>query len=122
MIMAAAPCDYEIKPASQKIKAQSLTIELKKAPDCAKWAGENKGNRKLVVFAAETNDCEVNAKEKLLKKHADMGGLNDVTAEGAGFDVDTNIATFITPDSSEKLDKMSKRLLADKILDKINSL
>lgn len=122
MIMAAAPCDYEATIAPQKLKDQSLTVELKKAPDCAKWAGEHKQSKKLVVFAAETNDCEKNAKDKLAKKHADMVVLNDVTAAGAGFDVDTNIATFITKDSVETLEKMSKRMLADKILDKINSL
>ncbi|MDE7464069.1 MAG: bifunctional phosphopantothenoylcysteine decarboxylase/phosphopantothenate--cysteine ligase CoaBC [Clostridiales bacterium] len=122
MIMAAAPCDYEVACEEQKIKAPKLTIELKKAPDCAKWAGEHKDGKKLVVFAAETNDCESNAREKLAKKNADMVVLNDVTKAGAGFDVDTNIATLITKDSTEALSKMTKRLLADKILDKIVSL
>ncbi|MCH5162549.1 MAG: bifunctional phosphopantothenoylcysteine decarboxylase/phosphopantothenate--cysteine ligase CoaBC [Clostridiales bacterium] len=122
LVMAAAPCDYDVDCAPQKLKAQKLIVELKKAPDCAKWAGEHKGDKKLVVFAAETEDCEKNAKEKLEKKNADLVVLNDVTKKGAGFDVDTNIATLITKDSQESLPLMSKRLLADKILDKIGSL
>lgn len=121
-IMAAAPCDYGITPAAQKIKSDTLTLELKKAPDCAAWAGEHKGNSKLVVFAAETQFGEKNARAKLDKKHADMVVLNDVTNAGAGFDTDTNIATLITHSDKTELPVMSKRALADIILDKLLSL
>lgn len=122
MIMAAAPCDYETTPSEQKIKAKSLTLELKKAPDCAAWAGEHKGKSKLVVFAAETDNCEENARAKLLNKNADLVVLNDVTKRGAGFDADTNIATLITAVDKTELAKMPKRELADVILDKILSV
>jgi len=123
IIMAAAPCDYEIKPSAQKIKAQKLTLELDKAPDCAAWAGEHKGGRKLVIFAAETSDCLNNARSKAQKKNADLTVLNDVTAKGAGFDVDTNIATVISPDAPDiSLPLMTKRELADVILDKLSEL
>lgn len=121
-IMAAAPCDYEIEPASQKIKNKTLTLQLTKAPDCAAWVGSNKANKKLVVFAAETNDCEKNSLTKLKSKNADMVVLNDVTQSGAGFDVDTNIATLISNDFTERLELMSKSRLADVILDKIKTL
>ncbi len=122
IVMAAAPCDYDVERSVNKIKSSELTLKFTKAPDCAKWAGEYKGDKKLVVFAAETNDCEANARGKLMSKHADMVVLNDVTATGAGFDVDTNIAAFITNDEVLKLPKMTKRALADRILDKIISL
>lgn len=122
MIMAAAPCDYEAERSPQKIKSDKLVLELKKAHDCAAWAGENKGSSKLVIFAAETNDGEANAKNKLKNKHADMIVLNDVTQEGAGFDSDTNIVTLITEKGSESLQIMKKRELADIIADRILSL
>lgn len=119
VVMAAAPCDYEITPADKKIKNENLNLELKKAPDCAAWAGRNKGKAKLVIFAAETNDCLQNAQKKLKAKNADLAVLNDVTKEGAGFDVDTNIVTLITETSKETLPIMKKRELADVILDRI---
>ncbi len=121
-IMAAAPCDYSVLPAKQKIKSDTLALELKKSPDCAAWAGEHKGKSKLVVFAAETESCEKHAREKLDKKRADMVVLNDVTKAGAGFDTDTNIATLITHADKTELPVMSKRALADVILDKLLSL
>lgn len=123
LIMAAAPCDYEITPAGNKIKSSSFSLELKKAPDCAAWAGAHKKNSKLVIFAAETTDCETNALGKLEAKHADLVVLNDVTQPGAGFDVDTNIVTLITASGEKtRLAIMQKRELADVILDKALSL
>lgn len=121
-IMAAAPCDYVIAPSEQKIKSDSLTLSFEKARDIAAWVGANKHGGKLVIFAAETEDCEVNAVKKLKKKNADIAVLNDVTAEGAGFDVDTNVATLITKDKCTKLDIMQKTELADIILDKVAEL
>lgn len=121
-VFAAAPCDYVAVPAKQKIKSDTLALELKKAPDCAAWAGAHKGKTKTVVFAAETCDCEDNAKRKLASKKADLAVLNDVTVAGAGFDVDTNVATLITVDATERLELMTKRALADVILDKVLAL
>ncbi|MCM1367306.1 MAG: bifunctional phosphopantothenoylcysteine decarboxylase/phosphopantothenate--cysteine ligase CoaBC [Roseburia sp.] len=122
MIMSAAPCDYAVDRSPQKIKSDTLVLELKKTHDCAAWAGAHKVNRKLVIFAAETNDAVANATEKLKNKHADMAVLNDVTQEGAGFDTDTNIVTLITKDGAESLPIMKKRELADIIADRILSL
>ncbi len=118
-IMAAAPCDYFVLPAKQKIKSDTLALELKKSPDCAAWAGEHKGKSKLVVFAAETESCEKHAREKLDKKRADMVVLNDVTKAGAGFDTDTNIATLITHADKTELPVMSMGALADVMLGKL---
>ena len=118
IIKAAAPSDYKVaKVAGDKIKSEKLTLELVKNPDIAKTLGEKKGGRKLIVFAAETSDAEKNAAKKLISKNADMVVLNDVSKEGAGFDVDTNIATLITKESKTELDIMSKADLADVILD-----
>ena len=96
-IMAAAPADYRVKNKStQKIKAESLTLELEKNPDIAKYVGENKGDKVLVIFSAETENLIENATNKLKKKNADFVVANDVTKDGAGFYGDTNIATIIS--------------------------
>lgn len=123
-ILAGAPADYRPKSISEnKIKSENLTVEFVKNPDIAKSLGEVKGNKRLIIFAAETENLLDNAKGKLLRKHADLVVANDVTAEGAGFDVDTNIATLI--DSCGNISesgKVSKRQLADLIIDKVLAL
>lgn len=120
-ILAAAPCDYDIAPMPQKIKSQTLVLELKKAVDVAAWLGKHKTG-KLVIFAAETEDGENNAIKKLKDKNADIVVLNDVTQKNAGFDVDTNIVTLITEDTKEKLPLKHKREVADIVLDTIITL
>ncbi len=119
VIMSGAPADYRVKNYSpSKIKAEELTLELTKNPDIAKEVGAAKGQKKLVVFAAETEDLIPNAVKKLRAKNADLIVANDVTLEGAGFDADTNIATLIASDGSmTALEKMTKSELADVILD-----
>ena len=96
-IMAAAPADYRVDGRTHgKLKADTIDLHLVKNPDIAAALGQRKGDKKLVIFAAETNDAESYAIQKLEKKHADVVVANDVTATGAGFDVDTNIATIIS--------------------------
>ncbi|MGI6136519.1 MAG: bifunctional phosphopantothenoylcysteine decarboxylase/phosphopantothenate--cysteine ligase CoaBC [Clostridiales bacterium] len=124
IIKCAAPADYRPKEvAAQKIKSEVLNLELVKNPDIAKAVGNVKGDKKLVIFAAETNDLIENASGKLMNKGADIVVANDVTKEGAGFGTDTNIATIIRKDGVIKpLEKMPKRELADVILDNILEL
>lgn len=119
IIKAAAPSDYRpVEAVKQKLKGEEITLKLTKNPDIAKAVGEVKGHRKLVVFCAETQDLIASAKGKLESKNADMVVANDVTAEGAGFDVDTNIVTILKRDGSERsYPKMSKSQVADLILD-----
>jgi len=120
IIKAAAPADYRpAKPFDSKVKSDTLTLELVKTPDIAQAVGGDKGDTKLVVFAAETDNLIANAKAKLAKKNADMVIANDVTQEGAGFGVDTNIVTVVTKSGEEPLPKMSKEELADQLLDRI---
>ena len=124
IIKCAAPADYRPKEvAAQKIKSEVLNLELIKNPDIAKAVGNVKGDKKLVIFAAETNDLIENASGKLMNKGADIVVANDVTKEGAGFGTDTNIATIIRKDGVIKpFEKMPKRELADVILDNILEL
>lgn len=123
-IMSAAPADYKVKNQSQhKLKGESITLEFVKNPDIAMTLGEKKGDKKLVIFSAETENLIENATQKLAKKHADLVVANDVTVEGAGFNVDTNVASIIdTKGNRFDSQKISKRELADLILDRVLQL
>jgi phosphopantothenoylcysteine decarboxylase/phosphopantothenate--cysteine ligase len=73
-----------------------------------------------VGFAAETEQVAENARKKLTAKNADLIVANDVTAEGAGFDVDTNIVTLFSRDGRDvALPKLTKPQVAQRILDEI---
>lgn len=124
IIKSAAPADYRIKKSfDNKLKGENITLELVKNPDIAKAVGEKKGNRILVVFAAETQNLLDNAIKKLINKNADMLVANDITKTGAGFNVDTNIATLLYAGGKmESLPIMPKTQLADIILDGILTL
>ncbi len=127
IIQAAAVCDYRVEKQSatkiKKAEGQPLTLTLTENPDVAMAVGRNrKKGQTLVGFAAETDHVQKNAVSKLKKKNLDMIVANDVTAPGAGFNVDTNIATLITKEGSEALPLQTKRQLADVILDRILAL
>ncbi|MEG2675708.1 MAG: phosphopantothenoylcysteine decarboxylase, partial [Clostridia bacterium] len=124
IVKAAAPSDYRPKGEySNKIKGDNITLELTKNPDIAKAVGEKKGDKKLVIFCAETTNLFASAQEKLISKRADMVVANDVTQAGAGFDKDTNIVSIFKTDGSRKdCPIMLKSELAQIILDEIIAL
>ncbi len=124
IIKAAAPSDYRVKnPTFHKIKSKNLVLEFEKNPDIAQAVGKVKGDRILVIFCAETDDLIENARIKLAKKNADIVVANDVTKEGAGFNVDTNIATLINRNNEvTEYELMLKSELASKIIDKVVEL
>ena len=126
VIMAGAPADYrphEFTPHKIKKTAETLTLPLERNPDIAQTLGEQKTHQTLVCFAAETNDLLENAKKKLGRKNCDLIVANDILAEGAGFESDTNIVTLIDRDGScEQLPRSSKRDVADTILTKVVSI
>jgi phosphopantothenoylcysteine decarboxylase/phosphopantothenate--cysteine ligase len=122
LIMAAAPADFTPANVSDhKIKKKenlSLTLELKPTPDILSGMGGKKENRLLVGFAAETNNIEAYAREKLTAKNLDMIAANNVSEKGSGFETDTNSVTMYFKDGSVKSSGMkSKREVADFILD-----
>ena len=124
LIQAAAVADYRPATVSKtKIKKKAgepLTLALEENPDIAKAVGQMKKEKQtLVGFAAETDHVTSNAKKKLEAKNLDMIVANDVTKPGAGFNTDTNIAALMTRDETKELPLMSKRQLADIILDKV---
>ena len=126
LVMAAAVADFRpANPARGKIKkdARGLRLEMESIADEMPRLAAKKGARLLIGFAAETGDLEANARAKLTAKGLDLIVANDVTREGAGFDVDTNIVTLIGSDGrSQSHPQMSKDAVADLILDRIAAI
>lgn len=120
LIMAAAVADYRAASVPEgKIKSESdtLVIELVKTPDIV---GELSGDFIKVGFAAESEDLEARAVEKLKRKQLDLIVVNDISAEDSGFEVDTNRVTLIGRDgTAEPLPLMLKSEVAHKILDRV---
>ena len=124
LLMAAAVADYQPEViAKSKIKkesAQNLTLKLVKTPDIL---SEVKGKFIKVGFAAESENIIANAKRKLEQKNLDMVVANDITEPNSGFDVDTNRVIIIDKKGkAEELPLMSKREVADKVLDRVKGL
>lgn len=125
IVMAAAVADYT--PASgaagQKIhKDGPMTLALARTPDILADLGARRGSGRtplLIGFAAETGDPVARAQTKLRVKQVDMIVANDVSAPGAGFEVDTNQVTIVTDRGVEPLPLMSKSDVATALLDRI---
>lgn len=123
VIQAAAPADYRFATTyPQKHKkahdGQPFLVELVENPDIAAAVGAAKRpGQTLVGFAAETENLLQNARRKLAVKNLDLIVANDVSQPGAGFNVDTNIATLITADGAVECPLRTKKALAEDILD-----
>ena len=129
IVMAAAVADYtpERGAADAKLpKADGpLTITFVRTPDILADLGRARGGAPtpiLVGFAAETGDPRPRARQKLDAKHVDLIVANDVSREGAGFDADTNAATFISADGEEEQPLQPKSALASTLLDRVEQL
>jgi phosphopantothenoylcysteine decarboxylase/phosphopantothenate--cysteine ligase len=122
-IFAAAVADYrpaETQTEKMKRNREPLTIRFEPTPDILAEAAQTKGDRLIVGFAAETEHVAENARKKLAAKNADLIVANDVTAEGAGFDHDTNIVTLFSRDGRDlALPKLGKSAVAQRILDEV---
>jgi phosphopantothenoylcysteine decarboxylase / phosphopantothenate---cysteine ligase len=123
LVMAAAVADFRpASPAPQKIKKnpKGMTLELAAIADELPRFAAKKGSRILIGFAAETEDLEVNALDKLRRKKLDLIVGNDVSRSDAGFAVDTNIVTMMGADGrTETTPKLMKDEVGDVILDRL---
>lgn len=123
LIMAAAVADYTVaNPAPNKIKKKGdkLVLELVQTND---FLLEVPDSVFKVGFAAETEDLLNNAHKKLVEKRLEFICANDVSAPDAGFAVDTNRITILYKDGrKEELPLMSKREVAEKILDRVEEM
>lgn len=125
VIMAAAVADYRPKQAAQqKIKkgTSSLALDMERTTDILTEIAATRPPV-LVGFAVETNDGLTYARKKLIEKNLDLIVFNDVTVEGAGFDVDTNIVTLLHRDGREEsFPKQPKSEVADLVLNEVAAL
>ena len=122
LVMAAAVADYRpVTVASDKIKKKDgdLSIPVERTADILGTIGPKKTHQFLCGFSMETRDMVENSTAKLTRKNLDMVVANNLKVAGAGFGVDTNVVTFITPDGTRELPLMSKADVADAILDEI---
>lgn len=123
IVKAAAVADYTPTDVSEeKIKKEDgeLSIPVERTQDILKYLGEHKSPKQFLCgFSMETEDMMENSRRKLIHKNLDMIVANNLKVEGAGFGVDTNVITMITPGKEVALKMMSKDEVAEQILDEI---
>lgn len=129
LVMAAAPADFRPTiAAGQKIKKRGRNapsaIELEPTVDILADTRQVRPAGAIIVgFALETENGIRNARAKLEEKNLDLVILNDATEEGAGFGGDTNRVTIVSAAGyEESLPLMSKREVAEAILDRVELL
>lgn len=124
-IASAAVGDYRAeKPSKQKLKkgAGKFSLELKNNPDILQTLSPMKKNGQLVVgFAAETENLLENAKKKLKGKNLDLVVANEISQSNAGFQSDENEVVFVSQNGTKKLPRLSKKDVAIRLWDFIES-
>lgn len=123
VVKTAAVSDYRPKtPAERKIKkgAPEMHLDMVQNADILMELGRRKRRPYLVGFAAETENLDGYAREKLEQKNLDMMVGNLVGSDDAGFASDTNTVRFFFPDEeTESLPSMEKERVAHRILDAV---
>lgn len=123
VVKSAAVADYQPEEVlSQKRKKQGneWSVSLVKTKDTLLEIGKKKEKQILVGFAAESEHLDRYAKDKLERKNLDLIVANNITAKGAGFDVDTNIVSIFTSDNrSIDYPEQSKAETASVILNEL---
>tara|TARA_B100000700_G_scaffold329178_1_gene449821 strand:+ start:1128 stop:2327 length:1200 start_codon:yes stop_codon:yes gene_type:complete len=123
-IFNAAVADFKIKNIENKKikKKENLNLELEKNIDILSYVSKHNSLRpKLTIgFAAETNDLIKNSLKKLEEKRCDWIISNDVSNKSIGFDSEDNqVSIFYNNNKNETLDKMSKSLIAEEIVNRV---
>ncbi|MBM7837591.1 phosphopantothenoylcysteine decarboxylase/phosphopantothenate--cysteine ligase [Alkalihalobacillus xiaoxiensis] len=125
VIKSAAVADYqpeEVLSQKRKKQASKWSVPLKRTKDTLKELGKRKNKQLLVGFAAESEQLEHYAKDKLTRKNLDLIVANNITEVGAGFDLDTNVVSIYTKDGQEKqYPQQSKKEVAAHILDELEA-
>lgn len=123
IIKAAAVADYTPEAtAEEKIKKQDgdSVLSLKRTVDILKWLGEHRQEGQFLCgFSMETEHVLEHSKDKLMKKNIDLIVANNLKVFGAGFGVDTNVVTLISPLETIEMPLMSKEAVAKQLLDYI---
>lgn len=119
LIMSAAPLDYEFESYhDEKIKkGEALTFKMKRTPDILKTIKPDKGDLKVIGFAAESENAYEYGLEKLKNKGMDMIFINNILKDNV-FGSEENNGIMISKNGEEKkVPRMDKSLIADEILD-----
>lgn len=119
LIMSAAPLDYEFESYhDEKIKkGEALTFKMKRTPDILKTIKPDKGDLKVIGFAAESENAYEYGLEKLKNKGMDMIFINNILKDNV-FGSEENNGIMISKKGEEKkVPRMDKSLIADAILD-----
>lgn len=127
LIMTAAIVDFRpSRPSLEKVKKREWDgepLELQRTRDVLETLSAQRTHQLLVGFAAESSSIVEHAKQKLEEKKLDLIVANSVASQDSAFGADTNEAILIARDGTmTNLARMSKRLLADHILDEVQSL
>lgn len=103
---------------------EGISLDLEPTDDIlAALSADSRSGQTVIGFAAEHGgDAETRATGKLERKGLDLIVLNDVSDESIGFDSNENAVTLITADSSEKVERAAKTVVADRILDRVLSM
>jgi phosphopantothenoylcysteine decarboxylase/phosphopantothenate--cysteine ligase len=124
LIMAAAVADFTpAKPLPQKAKKAGapLTLALERTADILE-AVRDVPVRVRVGFAAETENLVENARDKLKRKGLDFIVANIVGGADSPFGSDKNLVVLVDADGTTPTPRLSKRALADLILDRVVAL
>ena len=125
IVKAAAVADYRpATVAEDKIKKagsdEQPSLALERTDDILAWLGSHKPEGQFLCgFSMETRDLLENSRKKLVKKNLDMIAANNLKDEGAGFGVNTNLLTLITPEEVIPLPLQSKEAVAHCLFDEI---
>lgn len=125
VVAAAAVADYRPRRTAREKVAKvrgGMRLELETTRDIVGGIDRSRPDLIVVGFAAETGDPVAKARDKLARKGLDLIVANDVSAPGAGFDVETNVVTLIDRETETSLPLLDKDAVADAILDRIAAL
>ena len=111
------PEEYEVQKIKKEKNTDNLNLELITNKDILKHVSKNKGDLKVIGFAAETQNIIENAKRKLNEKNLDLIIANDVSDPSIGFDSDENEVYLITDEIEKKIDRVSKKKLSRSIIE-----
>jgi phosphopantothenoylcysteine decarboxylase / phosphopantothenate---cysteine ligase len=125
VVKAAAPADFRpTRVSSEKApKAQHLRLDLEPTPDILAEIAQKRNGQVVVGFSTGTGDYREAARRKLREKHLDLVLANPIDRPGAGFGSETNEGAMIAADGVEEdLPSLSKREMAGRLLDRVESL
>lgn len=128
LIMAAAVADFRPAHAAEhKIKKTAVpSVELEKTIDILSAVADREQTRRPVVvvgFAAESQNLVENARDKVFRKKLSLIVANDISAQDAGFSVDTNRVTLIGGTGGvEQLPLLTKTQVAQAVMERVEQM